>query len=87
MSIGVLILSHITTESSHNGGVMSVTYGDCVLFRIKRRIVVFLPLNVHIVDLQDGLFITAVSNSFLSPLEKRSSLQIWDNLGYFSYLY
>ena len=28
----------------------------------------------------DGSFTTAVSNSFLSPLEKIPWLQIWDNL-------
>ena len=35
----------------------------------------------------DGSFTTAVSNSFLSPLEKNPKLQIWDNLRYFSYSY
>ena len=35
----------------------------------------------------DGSFTTAVSNSFLSPLENIPWLQIWDKLGWFSCLY
>ena len=35
----------------------------------------------------DGSFTTAVSNSFLSPLEKIRKLQLWDNLGWFSISY
>ena len=35
----------------------------------------------------DGSFITAVSNLFLSPLEKIAWLQIWDNSVWFSFLY
>ena len=35
----------------------------------------------------DGSFTMAVSNSFLSPSEKIPKLQIWDNLGCFSFSY
>ena len=50
-------------------------FGNCF---IKKKKSCHIQWNFHGSN-TDGSFTTAVSNSFLSPLEQIPQLQIWDN--------
>ena len=80
MANSVNLLNKIFCSKSHNNVPQEAQQNPFIVAHTQHRIFPFHLLSLNVIySNTDGLFTMAVSNSFLSPLEKIPRLQIWDN--------